>query len=196
MQEDDIAQQPRKKKNRAAKGMRRAKIIHILARLDRRARKLVNTGVKPQSTYGAAAQGVPPTRRRHLRRAAAHAVAPGGFQPCPASVLHLLLGASYDPEVYLPAQQVRTWLAMWPTLDQQQKQMITETWRTTRDSLQALPVRQRWQRVTGPIWGHNPRSHRGGLDTKSANTLDSKGRTRNRSIHRGSMGTSSHRSSL
>ena len=132
---------------RLKKMKRRLGKIKTLVRQDRRCRRLILTGAKPQGTWGHQGAGFAPSTLVEVRRsfaAAAMIRRPGG---CATTAFGLSIGLSADPLVSLRVELVQCWLEV-ARCTSVPLTAIARTWDLLRGRL-AGP--RRWSRVCGPM---------------------------------------------
>ena len=134
-------------KQRIGKAKARAVRVARLVRIQHKATKLHNTGVRPQGTWGITAIGAPPSTVQQLRVIAAKNTGVTTAGRCATTAIALVHGPHNDPAVQVRLQSVKDWLAMWVKLPEEDKALIRATWAQAYRKLQTTP---RWGKVRGP----------------------------------------------
>ena len=94
---------------RFAKGLARAGVIKSLLKSSSKAARLINTGAKPQLTWGRQGKGMVPTTVRRLKAALGVCSGIRRFGGCTTTDLQLG-GLQADPAYFIKAELFRTWL--------------------------------------------------------------------------------------
>ena len=101
-------------RKRVSKMKGRAKRVHHLRRHSQTAKKLACTNLMPVGTFGVPALGMPPSRVRSFRAAAARACHNGELF-CTTTAIALHLQQHKDPGVAIPIQVLSSWIELWNT---------------------------------------------------------------------------------
>ncbi len=133
---------------RLTKASRRAAVIQKLVKTDPRARALVNTGHRPQASWGLQGQGFAPTTLRKLRGQVSGmtgAKFPGG---CTTTVLRPTFGESSDPFVYGRIQLLEEWVNMLDALSVEYR-ALELAWKKLAADLASRT--RRWVKAKGMV---------------------------------------------
>ena len=132
-------------KHRYRLGMNRAARIASLTRVTKKAKKLANTGARPQLTWGHQAKGVAPTMIRKIKAALGHATGARRRGVCTTTAIMLDQEVGKDPEVFLRVELLVTWLEAMCAM---KGRMFSVKWVWKRLT-ERLRVKSRWSRVSG-----------------------------------------------
>ena len=91
---------------------RSARIVR-LSKLTKVARKLVNTGYKPQATWGNVVTGYAPSTIAKVRALYARMTGVNHGSQCTSTLIALAYGYGKDPTVMFTVEAVVTWIKLW-----------------------------------------------------------------------------------
>ena len=86
--------------------------VSRLAKVNRKAKKLFSTGMKPQASWGSTRMGTSPIQVRRLRAMAVKSAGAKGVGKCATSTILFALGEQADPAFYHPLEVAQTWLEL------------------------------------------------------------------------------------
>ena len=115
-------------KKRLIRGLNRSRRVQALVRVNSKAAKLYQSGIRPQQTYGAPIHGAAPGQVRAMRRAAVLSVAPAGVQPCTTTLLAWRLGSRRDRAAATSLEQVQLWMRLWARSSSMQRTELNTAW--------------------------------------------------------------------
>eukprot|EP00972_Heterocapsa_arctica_P021237 3125767-Heterocapsa_arctica.AAC.1 len=132
---------------RTGKSFRRMVKIKVLGKFNKKAAKLLQTGARPQATWGHQARGTPPSVLQTLRgkMAIAAGLKAGG---CSSTALFLSCGLAGDPAYFLPIELISNWIMLWRTCPEV-RVGIAKVWDTSLSDLTA--AKGKWHKVRGPL---------------------------------------------
>ncbi len=136
-------------KKRISKGLTRSRRVRQLVKVNPKAAKLYQAGVRPQQSYGSSVSGASPEQVRSMRRAAVNCVAPAGAQPCTTTILAWRLSKRRDPAIASPLEQVQLWMRLWARATPAQRKEIRIAWARALPKVVHRGVK--WAQVAGPL---------------------------------------------
>ena len=95
--------------SRVRKAIKKTKRLIPLVRVNKKAVKLVKTGIVPTWSYGVEAFGLSEAPIKALRAATAAVASPGGTQGCPVAAIRATLGEDADPLCIATKASVLWW---------------------------------------------------------------------------------------
>ena len=135
-------------KARFVKGHIKARRLEGLVHLDKKARGLFHTVIKPCALWGHQAKGVPPGQLAAYRALMIRTLGIGRRGGCGTTAITLALGPKRDPIFQVAHETVLNWFDMWnakSSLHMSVRQLWPELLK------QLTPTANRWKNVVGPI---------------------------------------------
>ncbi len=127
----------------------KASRTHRMAKINKLAAKLAKPGVIPTQSYGHQAQGVGKTLMAQMRKNVKMCTHMGSLRGCTTTTIWWCLGASADPAIRIPMEQLAEWQDIWTGADEDQRRRIRRQWMRVMPGL--IKDANRWRAVTGPL---------------------------------------------
>ena len=134
-------------KGRFAKSIARAKVIKGLVKKKAQAKSLVNTGAKPQLTWGHQSKGMAPSTISELKATLGVCSGYRKSGGCTTTALQMFAGVQGDPEYFIRKELFDTWIQVWEEFPNIHL-AINQVWENLKPRLGS---QYRWNRATGFI---------------------------------------------
>ena len=139
-----------KESRNVAKRNAHIKVIQNGLKTKHQAMKLFKTGILPAVDYGHAAKGMCPSSIQHKKTMAADSCGKRIKTACTTTILHFHFGKNGDLAIWLPLDQIRTWLELQTEEmgHRRRKIGVARAWAAAAASMRK---KSRWSMVKGPM---------------------------------------------